>query len=381
MAFPRFELARLDFALDDLASLAPFQLALVAFHPSATAQHKADARAQFFQRRWAAEDAGEQVGLDEAEGELRALTQARNALAKAKEETRSRMKDQATQTGEKEPALGAVKREDGVELDEREGNRRLPTPISPPVQLPEIDLAPPGPVFSFDWLNNGPWCSRDLLKRFYTIRIPSLPHPVTVRLLHEYLLMRRRDPFPRPLAYRSTNTGGLFIAFRSHQDATDAMQRLNGCTLPLAKVKLQGVQLKPNVEGTEFRMGSLSEEVRAAWEDKGGLPEGARWVGQAPSPRRGVKVSEAYEAEWREIERKRRELAEAAMQHNERLRLLQLQQQQQQQAEEERFRLEQEDAENRRLDALRAAIFGYGYDSDSDASNGYGGAYKRARYY
>lgn len=63
--YPGFHLSRLDFALDDLASLPAYQLALVWVHPLATAQDRERAELYFGRQREQAKAAGHKIGENE----------------------------------------------------------------------------------------------------------------------------------------------------------------------------------------------------------------------------------------------------------------------------------------------------------------------------
>jgi len=176
------------------------------------------------------------------------------------------------------------------------------TPFSPPP--PQPDLAPPGPYFDFDRLDVGPFCDSALHARFHIVRLGNLPSHVTPALILAFLCARRpNNSFPRPLAIRQAthSTGAIMLAFRDAASAADVAQRLQGVTLPLVGAKVATQVIASN--GCQFRTGSLSGEVRAAWDQSGGLPAGARWVGLEQAPAKGVRVSWAYEQEWRAIER------------------------------------------------------------------------------
>ncbi|GAA5913990.1 hypothetical protein JCM8208_007018 [Rhodotorula glutinis] len=318
--YPRFELSRLDFPLDNIASLPSYQLALVKFHPLAQPEHHLRAELNFVRRRVAARERGDEVGLDEARETLRALERARAVLEQARDEKRARMKETAVQTdgGElqagKDVGRGGRRSFDPTDAGAVAGPSTAPrypvnyvaahlltqpstTPFSPPP--PQPDLAPPGPYFDFDRLDVGDdFCNGQLHAQFHIVRLGNLPEHVTPALIFAFLCARRpRDSFPRPLATRkaSHSAGAIMLAFRDAAAATEVAQRLHGTTLPLTG----GVKLATQViasNGLEFRTGSLSP---------------------------GVKVSEAYEDEWRAIEedlrveraRLRREQEEQARQN------------------------------------------------------------------
>ncbi|GAA5834189.1 hypothetical protein JCM9279_004241 [Rhodotorula babjevae] len=327
--YPGFELSRLDFPLDDLASLPSYQLALVKYHPLASQEQHLRAELYFVKRRVAARDRGEEIGLDEARAQLRALERARAVLEQARAEGRSRMKDAAVQIGggkirasenSGHGGRGFLDPTDAGAVAGPSTTPRYPvnllanplpskpasttTPFSPPPPQPQPDLAPGGPYFNFDNLDVGPFCDPALHAQFHIVRLGQLPLHVTPALILAFLCARRpRDSFPRPLAIRKAthSTGAIMLAFRDAAAAAEVAQRLHGTTLPLTG----GAKLSTQViasNGCQFRTGSLSFEVCAAWNDKGALPPGARWVGLEPVPGKGVKVSEAYEDEWRAIE-------------------------------------------------------------------------------
>lgn len=166
---------------------------------------------------------------------------------------------------------------------------------SPP---PQVDLAPPGPNFDFDYLAKGAVCPPSLHAKLNIVRLAcNDPSRVTPRLIHAYLLARRRDPFPRPLAIKkATNgSGAIMLGFASAADADSVRQRLDSVTLPLARVSLVASLISNN--GSVFRWGSLSREVQDEWTRSALLPS-ARWVALEDPPRRGVSVSKAYATEW-----------------------------------------------------------------------------------
>ncbi|KPV78434.1 uncharacterized protein RHOBADRAFT_50903 [Rhodotorula graminis WP1] len=320
--FPRFELSRLDFRLDDIASLPSYQLALVKFHPLAQPEHHLRAELSFVKRRVAARERGDEVGLDEARATLKALERARAVLERARTEKRASMKDAEVQTdgggaqAGQEAGRGGRRSFDPTDAGAIAGPSIAPrypvssltapdrtqpssstTPFSPPPSQP--NLAPPGPYFDFDQLDTGAFCTAPL----HIVRLGNLPEHVTPALILAFLLARRpRDSFPRPLAIRKAthSTGAIMLAFRDAPAALEVAQRLQGMTLPLtggAKIAAQVVASN----GCQFRRGSLSAEVQMAWTGTGALPAGARWVGLEPPPAKGVRVSRAYEDEWRAI--------------------------------------------------------------------------------
>lgn len=128
--YPGFELSRLDFPLDDIASLPSYQLALVKYHPLAQPEHHLRAELYFVKRRVAASERGEEFGLEEARTRLRVLERARDALEQARREQRSRMKDAVVQTG----GGDGLRAGEGV----RQGSRGFFDPVSHPLPRPAV---------------------------------------------------------------------------------------------------------------------------------------------------------------------------------------------------------------------------------------------------
>ncbi|BGP28961.1 hypothetical protein JCM10296v2_000697 [Rhodotorula toruloides] len=61
---------------------------------------------------------------------------------------------------------------------------------------------------------------------------------------------------------------------------------------------------------TEFRSGSLSDEVQREWTKNARFPE-TEWIGMSRPPGKGVKVSEGYQAEFERIDKLEKERKEA----------------------------------------------------------------------
>uniref|UniRef100_A0A0K3CPN4 FGENESH: predicted gene_9.358 protein n=3 Tax=Rhodotorula toruloides TaxID=5286 RepID=A0A0K3CPN4_RHOTO len=339
-SFPSFHTCRLDFSLSSLPSLPSYQLALVPFRLDASVAQKAEAQRLWWERRVQAESEGSvEFGVNEQQAVLRQLEEAdtKLRLVKARGEEMKSVEVQTDKAVESEDSRkGKRKEREDDDEEQAHAERRRPAPrastlsarldkpataapaspsrslrerLTPPQSEsppPEV-AAPPGP--HFDFLGPaGPPCPPDLHKHFSIVRLTNLPGHVTPLLLLEFMKRRSRNPFPRPLAMRKANTSGAFlVAFRSLEAAETALKRLNDQTLPLVKCKIRA-SIQPN-NMTEFRSGSLSNEVQREWKKNARLPD-TEWIGMSRPPGKGVKVSKGYQAEFERIDKLEKERKE-----------------------------------------------------------------------
>ncbi|GAA6047202.1 hypothetical protein JCM3770_006949 [Rhodotorula araucariae] len=173
--------------------------------------------------------------------------------------------------------------------------------VLPPSQtLVPPPSRPPGPEFDFTLTPDPRPLPPSLSAQLHTVALTDLDRRVTPTLVLEFLLVRRQTPFPRPLALKNQRcTSSLLLAFHSSAPALRAVALLNAsAVLPLLKAPLRP-SVAPYGAG-QLAWGDLAPEVCKLWRTEGRLPE-AEWVGEAPHPRAGVKVSEGYEREWRRV--------------------------------------------------------------------------------
>jgi hypothetical protein len=329
--FPGFSTCSLDFALDHIDQLYDYQLALVAFHPEATLDHKAEAELLFWRRRVARKEADlVEDGQVELEAGLRQLQRARDWLEgkapssrpmkDAQVQARPSAKDAQVRTGRRPPPVpcsAAAASDDLQPIQSSSTAAGTPASASPP-DAPTSSRshdpdAPPGPYFSA--FHNGgaslppaPKSVPLLLKQPNVLWVGGFTKQATRTLFLAFIKRVGPEKFPRPLAISKISQLIYVVAFRTRSEVKLAQRLLHNVALPKMKSKLTATL------GTSrtFKWSDFSDEVRDAWLRTGRLPfKRPVFVEMAPAPFK-VCVSTEYQAELDRIARIESRLSSAA---------------------------------------------------------------------
>ncbi|BGP28898.1 hypothetical protein JCM10296v2_000634 [Rhodotorula toruloides] len=309
--YPQFLLSSLDFDLDNLDRLHPYQLALVHFSPLATPEQRLRADVLWWQRRREAiEGCGEEFGLSEASAGLRQMKRAREWL-EGRVPGSKKMRDAGVQT-DPPPAPPPTTPQPAV-------TPPTPAPVhaftqsSPTVgSVPSSNPTATRPSFDFSFESNEP-CPPALHSQFHILWCGDIATAVTPALFLFFLVRRTRNRLPRFFALRRASSGAFLLAFRSSDDAHVAQQDLDGEAVPHMKCRINAV-VRGN-SGSEFKWRDLSVETRQCWTMYRSLPR-QQLVDQAKPAGKGITVSQDYHDELQRIkdaeEQDERRLADEA---------------------------------------------------------------------
>ncbi|GAA5946668.1 hypothetical protein JCM3765_000339 [Sporobolomyces pararoseus] len=187
----------------------------------------------------------------------------------------------------------------------------IQTPPSQSTSLPKRKPESPrypGPFFSQIERVQSAFAPQALKNQIYSISINNLPSKlITPLLILHYLRSREFTDFPRPLAISRSQSGNIWVAFRSAELAENARKLLDGQVLPgfheISPVCKIVVESKPGIVHP-YKWHQLSDEVRESWDLSKQLPgEMGNWVSktEAPSSLSVAIVSEDYDRERRRI--------------------------------------------------------------------------------
>ncbi|BGP21705.1 hypothetical protein JCM10295v2_000580 [Rhodotorula toruloides] len=297
--YPQFLLSSLDFDLDNLDQLHPYQLALVHFSPLATPAQRLRADVLWWQkRREAIQGSDEEVGLREVSAGLRQMKRAREWL-EGKVPGSKQMRETAVQTDPPAPPP--------------QDSSTRPTPattVTPvPVDLPPSPSPQPtqpsntaqtlGASTPLSLPQSTAPCPAELECHFFVLWCGDLSPRVSPLLFAHFLHRRTSKLLPFFFGIRRATTTSYHVAFRSYDDAYTAHMQLNGQAFPRMKCKIR-TSIVGRSRGT-FKWRHLDPETRRSWIESKSLPD-KELVEQAKPAGKGITVSEAYHNELRRIE-------------------------------------------------------------------------------
>ncbi|BGO96681.1 hypothetical protein NBRC10513v2_000619 [Rhodotorula toruloides] len=296
--YPQFLLSSLDFDLDNLDQLHPYQLALVHFSPLATPEQRLRADVLWWQRRREAiEGSGEEVGLSEASAGLRQMKRAREWL-EGKVPGSRKMRDMEVQT-DPPPAPPRP-----AEVAKRKvSTTTTVTPV--PIELPSSSPPPTDPTQTpaastpLGLSQSNEPVPAELESHFFLLLCDNLSPRVSPLLFAHFLHRRNSKNLPFFFGIRRTTATSFLVAFGSYDDAHTAQTQLNGQVVPRMKCKIHA-SVAGRSRGT-FKWRHLNPETRRMWLEKKELPD-KEFADQAKPPGKGSTVSEGYHNELRRIE-------------------------------------------------------------------------------